>query len=1033
MKKIILSFFVSALALTISAQNVGIGTNAPASKLDVNGNALVRGTNTNTPSTPVAAVELMTGRASNDAYNSGQTTGDIAIQSGAGGFRHFIASRHTLATYSYNNAIDFYINNSATASGSSTPNTTTGAANGNIEIMSITGVGVGIGTSQPAGMLDVEGGTAVAAIPGAPIQLVAQNGGSGSSGYAGGNITLTAGNAGGTTAANGGNIILTPGTPVSTGTTGYVGIGKAGSSGTTGVLNFYNAANANTVGLSSGTTTTSYTLTFPTAVASAAGMVLGTTNTTGTLGWITPNAGTVTGVTANSGTSLSSSSTAAAPIVQLGATTLSTSASPLLQATYINQNGNALSIGNDAANNALTLGSTSGTSSTSVNCGTGGVTINTSNTTSQAVTVNTNYVTTTTGMGVSANALTSGNAATISSTSTAGLSSNSTYLLKLSRSGANANSSHTAYGISSTVTNAGTTNTNIAGFFSASGAPLNNNQAAIFQADYVGTGNSTVSPNQVVIEGLTSSSKQLMLGYSTDGNYGSIQAIQQGSGFTPLALNPAGGGVGVYNPVPYNRFSVVGSTATGSGTASGNTVTGSGFTFAMTNGTIVFPSTGQSAVITYVGSSTSLSISPSLTVSSSTNYIINYSGLEVTSAGNVGIGTSSPQGNLHVFSTTAGTMSGKNGPLVVENLASGGSSDGSTRGIYLSATGWSGSAIDIAGETFNGHTNIPAAIRFVDNNNGTDIAFRVALTGASHPNPNTGAETEVMRVSSTYGTVGIGGAPTGNAELEINSSSAPNSGSNSYAYYAKTTYGTAGSGMTTYTNYSLYTSGKIWCGGELDVTSDERTKHVLDTSQSARDLESINKLNVVDYKYIDEVAKGATKVKGFLAQQVETVFPDAVNKQTGFIPNIYDNAEDVCYDASTQKLTIYLNASHGLVKGDKVQLKTESGDKTLTVADVTDEKTFVVENWEKNIDKVFVYGKEVNDLRNLDYNKIFSAGISATQELSKQLKDAQDEIKQLRSENAQLKTSDQQHTDVIKTMKAQIDAINDRLNMTTNK
>lgn len=64
---------------------------------------------------------------------------------------------------------------------------------------------VGIGTSSPAGTLDVEGGTAAASTNGSPINLVAQSAGTGNQ--------------------NGGNIILTPGTATGTGTAGAVGIG----------------------------------------------------------------------------------------------------------------------------------------------------------------------------------------------------------------------------------------------------------------------------------------------------------------------------------------------------------------------------------------------------------------------------------------------------------------------------------------------------------------------------------------------------------------------------------------------------------------------------------------------------------------------------------------------------------------------------------------------------------------------------------------------------------------------------------------
>jgi hypothetical protein len=74
-----------------------------------------------------------------------------------------------------------------------------------------------------------------------------------------------------------------------------------------------------------------------------------------------------------------------------------------------------------------------------------------------------------------ANSLTTGNAFDISSTSTAGGVSGVSKLLNLSRSGTNTQLAHTAYGVYSAVTNINATSgTNIAGYFSASGATTAN-------------------------------------------------------------------------------------------------------------------------------------------------------------------------------------------------------------------------------------------------------------------------------------------------------------------------------------------------------------------------------------------------------------------------------------------------------------------------------------------------------------------------------------------------------------------------------
>lgn len=97
--------------------------------------------------TPFALLDVADGSDNGGAFGGPQ----ISLQyrsSAGGGFRHFIGSRHDGAVGN-GNGIDFYINNSSSASGSS------GLGVGNINRMSITNNGVGIGTTSPAGELHV--------------------------------------------------------------------------------------------------------------------------------------------------------------------------------------------------------------------------------------------------------------------------------------------------------------------------------------------------------------------------------------------------------------------------------------------------------------------------------------------------------------------------------------------------------------------------------------------------------------------------------------------------------------------------------------------------------------------------------------------------------------------------------------------------------------------------------------------------------------------------------------------------------------
>ncbi len=118
--------------------SLGIGIATPSASFDVKGTTLFRGNNTNSISSPIAGVEFFTGRSSTGALVPGQTTADIAFNYGGtgGGYRHFISTKHNNAASSPNNSIDFYVNNSSTANGSSAPGT------GNVLSLSVNATGV---------------------------------------------------------------------------------------------------------------------------------------------------------------------------------------------------------------------------------------------------------------------------------------------------------------------------------------------------------------------------------------------------------------------------------------------------------------------------------------------------------------------------------------------------------------------------------------------------------------------------------------------------------------------------------------------------------------------------------------------------------------------------------------------------------------------------------------------------------------------------------------------------------------------------
>lgn len=228
-------------------------------------------------------------------------------------------------------------------------------------------------------------------------------------------------------------------------------------------------------------------------------------------------------------------------------------------------------------------------------------------------------------------------------------------------------------------------------------------------------------------------------------------------------------------------------------------------------------------------------------------------------------------------------------------------------------------------------------------------------------------------------------------------------------------------------NVSVRASGAFLSTGSANnggfyVTSDERIKRKVGFSDSNHDLSTLMKLKVIEYKYVDSLNSKNLPVKGVFAQQVEAIYPQAVTKQTNFIPNIYALAEQVAFDQTTQTLKVTMNKSHGLNVGDKVKLiSNTSGEKPAMVVSVNG-NSFTVNNWTEKSEKIFVYGKEVNDFHIVDYDRIFILGISAIQELNKNLEAE-------KAKNMQLELQIQKMEAESKGIKAEIEMIKTHLGL----
>ncbi|MCF7763420.1 MAG: tail fiber domain-containing protein [Verrucomicrobia bacterium] len=305
-----------------------------------------------------------------------------------------------------------------------------------------------------------------------------------------------------------------------------------------------------------------------------------------------------------------------------------------------------------------------------------------------------------------------------------------------------------------------------------------------------------------------------------------------------------------------------------------------------------------------------------------------------------------------------------------------------------------GGSATLGGVTVNGNATVNGVLAATSlTSSAASPGFRLELTGSnliayksgtsSTTLENTGGGS--LNLQTTGGRVGIG-TSTPQHMLEV-SGVGPNSDRRQYGFLSAGGAGVFNSGNNANgISYSILANGRIGCA-EFNAFSDARIKSLAGLSDSRVDLETIQKLRVTDYRMVDEVAEGDAIKKGFIAQEVEDVIPEAVSRSRQFVPDIYSNPSSFHFDPRRRELSLTLAKPHGLKAGDRVRIITEEATLDLNVIDGSSECEFVAGEVEKAPKQAFVYGKEVPDFRTLNYDRIFTTGIGAIQELARRVEE----------------------------------------------
>ncbi|MES2709575.1 MAG: tail fiber domain-containing protein [Verrucomicrobiota bacterium] len=494
----------------------------------------------------------------------------------------------------------------------------------------------------------------------------------------------------------------------------------------------------------------------------------------------------------------------------------------------------------------------------------------------------------------------------------------------------------------------------------------------------------TSTPQQLTIRGGTDPNKRLILGYGTTSDYGAIQAFNGATSSTAakLMINPSGGNVGIGKTSAGSALDVNGTVTATTFSGSGSGITGLD---ASKLGTGSIPDARLSSNVALLGGTQA------------------FTGANQFASVGIGTGPNSAKGALLVNGDYYGKGhlwlnavegDGKSGTAYIQarddnkdtsigmvlrtkkaaalNDVITLTSDGNA-GI---GTGTPAAKLDVAGGI-----NASGGIS-VDGDNGYSFNSGGGDTDGGLFSPADGTLTlrtdsaERLRVTSS-GNVGIGtGDPK--AKLHVN-------GSVNYTMYKggqfewyQTSTATFLINAKTDSNAheepaSIYASNDILCSGFWSF-SDERIKNIIGPSDGGRDLRALQGIAIMDYTLKDTVKHGRQHYKKVIAQQVEKVYPEAVTRSTGIVP-------DILRPAGCQEGWVDLDTD--LKKGERVRLigeKAEGVHEVLETAPGGFRTEFKPEDG-----KVFVYGREVNDFRTVDYEAIAMLNVSATQEIYRKL------------------------------------------------
>lgn len=190
---------------------------------------------------------------------------------------------------------------------------------------------------------------------------------------------------------------------------------------------------------------------------------------------------------------------------------------------------------------------------------------------------------------------------------------------------------------------------------------------------------------------------------------------------------------------------------------------------------------------------------------------------------------------------------------------------------------------------------------------------------------------------------------------------------------------TNGEGL--YLNDNVYITNDVYASS-YHMTSDKHLKHNIKRSLALDDLQTLLKLQVSDFNYLCDPTQH--KHKGLIAQQVEEVFPQAIQGYEGIVP-VYQNYARVI-DNLHNTVFLQIEKPQSIFSvGDKIVFGKNCTSKEYIMSVLKVEKDYIVvesPNIRFPYDNVYIFGI-MSNIKTIDPYQILALCISSIQELAK--------------------------------------------------